>query len=159
MMTSVRAALSAALAAAGMSGCYVVPLAPDGTAVVGAVAVPGAYLAGTTPSGPVPMSVPVASTLSARLYPSNEVAAQSGMLAGTVLMPTSGKGRFQLDYRGEHLVGEASRVATNAHAGIANAVGERGTMMSCNYTMSSPWQGIGTCSLSTGARYQVYLGS
>jgi hypothetical protein len=157
MMTSVRVAFSAALAAASLSGCYVVPVAPDGTPVASAVAIPAPYP--VAPAAPVSMPAPVATTLSARLYPSNEVAAQSGMLAGTVVMPSSGKGRFQLDYRGELLVGEATRVSTNARAGVANAVGERGTAMSCTYTMSSPWQGTGTCNLSTGARYQVHLGS
>jgi len=158
-MTSMRVGLTAALAAATLSGCYVVPVMPDGTPVAGAVPVPGAYPAAAAPVAAVPVPAPIATTLSARLYPSNEVAAQSGFLAGTVVMPASGKGRFQLDYRGELLVGEATRVATNARAGVANAVGERGTAMSCTYTMSSPWQGTGTCSLSTGARYQVHLGS
>ena len=158
-MISMRVVMSAALAAASVSGCYVVPIAPDGTPVAGVVPLPGAYPLAPAPVAAVPLPAPAATTLSARLYPSNEVAAQSGFLAGTVVMPASGKGRFQLDYRGELLVGEATRVATNARAGIANAVGERGTAMSCTYTMSSPWQGTGTCSLSTGARYQVHLGS
>lgn len=158
-MISMRVVMSAALAAASVSGCYVVPIAPDGTPVAGVVPLPGAYPVAAAPVGAVAVPAPTATTLSARLYPSNEVAAQSGFLAGTVVMPASGKGRFQLDYRGELLVGEATRVATNARAGIANAVGERGTAMSCTYTMSSPWQGTGTCSLSTGARYQVHLGS
>ena len=158
-MISMRVVLSAALATASLSGCYVVPIAPDGTPVAGVVPLPGAYPLAPAPVAAVPLPAPAATTLSARLYPSNEVAAQSGFLAGTVVMPASGKGRFQLDYRGELLVGEATRVATNARAGVANAVGERGTAMSCTYTMSSPWQGTGTCSLSTGARYQVHLGS
>ena len=158
-MSSMRVGLTAALAAATLSGCYVVPVMPDGTPMGGAVPVPGAYPVAAAPIAAVPVPAPVATTLGARLYPSNEIAAQTGFLAGTVVMPASGKGRFQLDYRGELLVGEATRVATNARAGVANAVGERGTAMSCTYTMSSPWQGTGTCSLSTGARYQVHLGS
>jgi hypothetical protein len=158
-MNSIRVVLCAALATASLSGCYVVPIAPDGTPVVGAVPVPGAYPAAVAPVGAVPLAAPMATTLSARLYPSNEIATQSGLLAGTVVMPASGKGRFQLDYRGELLVGEATRVATNARAGVANAVGDRGTAMSCTYTMSSPWQGTATCNLSSGARYQVHLGS
>ena len=156
-MSSMRVGLTAALAAATLSGCYVVPVMPDGAPMAG-VAVPGAYPV-AAPVAALPVPAPMATTLGARLYPSNEIAAQTGLLAGTVVMPASGKGRFQLDYRGELLVGEATRVATNARAGVANAVGERGTAMSCTYTMSSPWQGTGTCSLSTGARYQVHLGS
>ena len=153
-MTTTRVVLTAAMTAATLSGCYVVPLAPDGAPVAGGIVVPGAYAA--PPIVPMPS---FASTLNARLYPTNEIAAQAGMLAGTVVTPTSGKGRFQLDYRGELLVGEATRVAGNARAGVANAVGERGTAMSCTYTMTSPSQGTGTCSLSTGARYQVHLGT
>jgi hypothetical protein len=158
-MSTLRVATLAAVAAAGLSGCYVVPVAPDGAVVTGAVAIPGAYAVAPAPGGAAAgYGAPPVTTLAARLYPANEIAAQSGLLAGTVVMPASGKGRFQLDYRGELLVGEATRVASNARAGIANAVGERGTAMSCTYTMSSPWQGTGTCSLSTGARYQVHLG-
>jgi len=39
----------------------------------------------------------------------------------------TGKGRFQLDYRGEILVGEATRAPGEDRAGIANAYGDRGT--------------------------------
>jgi len=156
-MSTMRVVISAAVAAMTVSGCYVVPIAPESAVVTGAVPIPGPYPVAPIP-GPYP-AAPVATTLTARLYPSNELATQTGMLAGTVVVPTSGKGRFQLDYRGELLVGEATRVANNARAGIANAVGERGTAMSCTYTMTSPWQGTGTCNLSTGARYQVHLGS
>ena len=153
-MNTMRIALAAAIATTSLSGCYVVPVAPDGMPVAGALAVPGAY-----PAAPLPYLPTSPTTLDARLYPANEAATQIGMLSGTVVTPASGKGRFQLDYRGELLVGEATRVAGNARAGIANAVGVRGTAMSCTYTMTSSTQGTGTCSLSTGARYQVHLGS
>jgi hypothetical protein len=42
--------------------------------------------------------------------------------------------------------------------GLANAYGQRGTYMSCDYRMTTPYQGTGTCSLSTGAQYQVHIG-
>jgi hypothetical protein len=31
--------------------------------------------------------------------------------------------------------------------------------MTCEYQMSSPMQGAGTCSFSNGARYKVHLGN
>jgi hypothetical protein len=69
----------------------------------------------------------------------------------------TGKGRFQLDYAGELLVGESTRVPGDEHAGLANAYGTRGTFMNCQYRMNTPYQGTGTCTLSTGAQYQVHI--
>ena len=99
------------------------------------------------------------SLLQARLYPSNEVASQSGMLSGTVTNMMTGKGRFQLQYQGEVLVGEATRVQGDERGGVANAYGARGTYMNCSYRMTTPYQGTGTCTLSTGATYTVHLGA
>ena len=144
---------SAALCAAGLGGCYVVPIAPDGA--YPAIAAP-AYVAPapvyTTPGAPPPAS------FHARLYPSNEIASQTGMLAGTVTNLMTGKGVFQLDYRGEMLSGEATHVAGDPRRGIANAYGQRGTYMNCEYRMNTPYQGLGTCKLSTGAQYTVHIG-
>jgi hypothetical protein len=99
------------------------------------------------------------SVLQARLYPSNDVASQGGMLAGTVTNMMTGKGRFQLQYQGEVLVGEATRVPGDDRSGVANAYGQRGTYMNCSYRMTTPYQGTGTCSMSTGATYSVHLGA
>jgi len=147
-----RVLFAGSLAAATLAGCYVVPVAPDGTPVHGAaIAVPAA---------PAPIyAAPVPSVLQARLYPSNEAASQSGMLSGTVTNMMTGKGRFQLVYQGETLVGEATRVTGDERAGIANAYGQRGTYMNCSYRMTTPYQGTGTCTLSTGATYSVHLGA
>jgi len=71
----------------------------------------------------------------------------------------TGKGRFQLDYAGEVLVGEATRVPGDNHAGVASAYGPRGTYMNCSYRMTSPYQGAGSCKVSTGAQYQVHIGT
>jgi hypothetical protein len=140
-----RVVVAAAFAASALSGCYVVPIAPE-------AAYPSAvYPAVVVPPGPA--------VLQARLYPANEVASRTGMLAGTVTNMMTGKGRFQLDYAGELLVGEATRVAGDDHGGLANAYGPRGTYMNCRYRMSTPYQGIGTCDVSTGARYQVHIGA
>ena len=106
----------------------------------------------------VPIAVPPApSVLQARLYPSNDAATRVGILSGSVTNMMTGKGRFQLDYRGEILVGETTRAPGEDRAGIANAYGDRGT--NCTYRMTTPFQGAGTCSMSTGAQYQVHLGS
>ena len=146
-----RSLFAGALTAATLAGCYVVPVAPDGTPLHGAVAVPVA---------PAPIyAAPAPAVLQARLYPSNETASQTGMLSGTVTNMMTGKGRFELVYQGEMLVGEATRVSGDTPAGIANAYGQRGTYMKCSYRMTTPYQGTGTCTVSTGATYSVHLGA
>jgi len=157
MRISTRAAAAGAFAALALSGCYVVPVAPDGSPLYPAVPVAVAPVA-ATPAPYAASLAPAPSVLRARLYPSNDAATQAGMLSGTVTNLMTGKGRFQLDYRGELLVGEATRVRGDDRSGIANAYGERGTYMNCTYRMTSPYQGTGTCDLSTGAQYQVHLG-
>ena len=108
-------------------------------------------LAGATGAAP-----PAA--LQARLYPSNDVATETGLLSGTVTNMMTGRGLFQLSYRGEVLTGEATRVPGDDRRGVAHAYGQRGTYMSCDYRMTTPYQGTGTCSLSNGAQYQVHIG-
>ena len=162
MGLSMRVAVASSFATLALSGCYVVPVAPDGVAYAPAVAVPAPYPANANPPpapAPVIPAAPVPAVLQARLYPSNDVATQTGMLAGTVTNFMTGKGRFQLDFKGETLVGEATRTPGDQMSGVANAYGERGTYMSCAYRMTTPYQGTGSCSLSNGARYQVHLGS
>jgi hypothetical protein len=114
-------------------------------------ALPGAEAAATT--GP---AAPTA--LQARLYPSNAVATETGLLSGTVTNMMTGKGVFQLNYRGEILSGEATRVPGDDRRGVANAYGQRGTYMNCEYRMTTPYQGTGSCNLSNGAQYQVHIG-
>jgi hypothetical protein len=154
MLRSTSRVLAAgSLAAAALTGCYVVPVAPDGTVLHGAAAV-------AVPVTPGPVyAAPLPGVLQARLYPSNDVASEVGMLSGTVTNPTVGKGRFQLQYQGETLVGEATRVPGDERGGVANAYGQRGTYMNCSYRMTTPTQGTGTCTMSTGARYSVHLGA
>ena len=57
--------------------------------------------------------------LQARLYPSNEVATETGMLSGTVTNMMTGNGFFQLNYKGEVLSGEATRVPGDERRGLA----------------------------------------
>jgi hypothetical protein len=159
MKITKRLLAAAAFPAFTLSGCYVVPAGPDGYARI--------YL----PMEPTPFpwqqqSQPRASTqpaapaaLQARLYPVNDVATQTGMVDGTVTNMMSGKGRFQLNYRGELLTGEATRVSGDARKGVASAYGPNGSYMTCEYQMHTQYQGAGTCSFSNGARYQVHIGN
>ena len=70
----------------------------------------------------------------------------------------SGKGRFQFNYQGETLSGEATRVSASDRRGVASAYGPSGTFARCEYQMSTPYQGAGTCKFSNGAEYQVHIG-
>ena len=151
-----RVSFAGSFAALALSGCYVVPVNPDGTPVRAAaigipvqVVPPAPYV---TPGPPVP------NVLQARLYPTNEIATRTGMLSGTVTNMMTGKGFFQLNYKGDILSGEATRVPGDERRGLASAYGQRGLFMSCDYRMTTPYLGTGTCSLSNGAQYQVHIG-
>jgi len=151
-------AILAALAASAvsLSGCYVLPVAPESYPYPYP-----AYPAVPPPSAPAPVtgSVGQSVVLQARLYPANELATQTGVIHGTVTNMMTGKGRFQLNYRGETLTGEATRVEGDSRRGVASAFGNSGGYMSCEYQMNSPRQGAGTCQFSNGAKYQVHIGS
>ena len=159
MKNRLKLASAAVAAAFSLSGCYVVPVGPDGY--------PRYYLPieptanpGQGPAQPQASGRPAApAALQARLYPVNDVATQTGMVDGTVTNMMSGKGRFQLSYRGELLTGEATRVSGDARKGVASAYGPSGSYMSCEYQMHTPYQGAGTCNFSNGARYQVHIGN
>ncbi len=157
-----RLTVAALLPAIALAGCIAVPVGstPDGTpywayAPLGApiVPAPGAIPPAAVPGGPMP------AVLTVRLYPANDLANQTGVLTGQVTNLMSGKGRFQFTYQGEMLVGEATRVSGEARKGIASAYGGRGTFARCEYQMSTPFMGAGTCTFSNGAEYQVHIGS
>ncbi|HSA88400.1 MAG TPA: hypothetical protein VLF42_00720 [Burkholderiales bacterium] len=161
-LTKLAAAIG--LQAGLLTGCYVVPVNPDGTAY--SIYIP------TTPPPPIPggpafqpapvaqpSHPPVPKVLHARLYPENDIATHTGMVSGTVTNMMTGKGRFQLQYAGELLTGEATRVSGDDRKGIASAWGPSGSFMSCEYQMSSPQTGAGTCNFSNGARYKVHIGN
>jgi hypothetical protein len=112
--------------------------------------------AGTSMPAASPGSMPA--ILNARLYPSNEVATQTGVVVGTVTNMMTGKGRFQVSYLGEVLTGEATRVSNEEKRGVASAYSPKGTYMSCDYQMTTPTLGTGTCTFSNGAIYQLHLG-
>jgi len=147
--------LTAALAFSALSGCYVVA-GPDGQlwhVIPGDPGGPASIPPRAAAGAAQPVSLPV------RLYPANEEATRTGVLTGSVINMMTGKGRFQLNYQGETLTGEATRVDGDARKGVASAYGPTGMFMSCEYQMNSPRQGAGTCSLSNGAKYQVHIGS
>jgi hypothetical protein len=159
---SKRLAVVAILPALALAGCVAVPVGsgPDGNPhwayyPLGApiAPMPGAVPPAVTPGGPMP------AVLTVRLYPANDLANQTGVLTGQVTNLMSGKGRFQFAYQGEMLVGEATRVSGEARRGIASAYGGRGTFARCEYQMSTPLMGAGTCTFSNGAEYQVHIGS
>jgi hypothetical protein len=156
-----RVALALAVSAFALSGCYIIPAAPNGQPAWPPGAVWGPGVATNPPSGAQPTRAPAnaPATLPARLYPVNDVATQTGMVTGSVTNMMSGKGRFLLDYNGELLNGEATRVSGDERKGVASAYGAGGSYMSCEYQMSSPYQGAGTCTFSNGARYRVHIGN
>jgi hypothetical protein len=167
LSVSKRLAVAAAVPALALTGCYVVPLAPDGTPVYPYTHTSPPYTVVPYPSPsyalapyppPVVAGPPAAAQINARLYPINQIATETGMMSGTVTNMMTGKGRFQLDYKGELLSGEATRVSGDDKRGVANAYGPRGTYMSCDYKMNTPYQGAGTCTMSNGAKYEVHLG-
>ena len=149
-----NAKIAAALAACAltMQGCYMLPYDQNGQPFpVYPIGVPPNAVAPATGPGPVALNV--------RLYPENDAAAQTGVLTGTVVNMMNGKGRFQLNYKGEVLTGEATRVDGDARKAVASAFSPTGAYMSCEYQMSSPRQGAGTCMMSNGAKYQAHIGS
>src|SRR5262245_27980425 len=121
--SAIRLALAAALPAVMLSGCYVVPVAstPDGKPAYAYSPVPvvpaPAYVQQpmAVPGGPMP------ATLNVKLYPSNDLANQTGVLVGQVTNMMNGKGRFTFSYMGETLVGEATRTASDERRGVASA--------------------------------------
>jgi hypothetical protein len=179
--STLQAALTLALPAVALSGCYIVPVGPEEIAKMhilmgqaNPLPNPAAPQSSSQPPKPLPTtsnvpaaappaqaktaSIPLAS-LPARLYPVNEIATENGMVSGTVTSLADGKARFQLNYRGELLMGEATRVSGDDRKGVATAWGPTGSFMSCEYQMSTPARGAGTCSFSDGARYQVHVGN
>ena len=167
-----KRSLIALAASATLSGCYVVPMGSDNLDRLVRAVEQGQYpqqpqqqpqqQAAATPPN-TPQAKPVAPTgpmsLPARLYPVNDVATEAGMVSGTITSLKDGKARFQLTYKGELLVGEATRVSGDDRKGIATAWGPSGSFMTCEYQMSAPVRGAGNCNFSDGARYQVHVGN
>ncbi|HEY0820128.1 MAG TPA: hypothetical protein VGD46_15185 [Rhizobacter sp.] len=169
----------AALAAATLSACYVVPIDPrTGQAYPTPrdPSQPASVAIVTPPASPAP---PQPTVLSARLYPLNPQANKGGMLTAVVVDNHTGRGTFTLSYQGDALQGEASRVEAGYAAfgrvhtevlganpqrsfsgrrGIANAYGAKGVNVQCEYLITGPTMGTGACLFSDGAKYQMHFG-
>ncbi len=125
------------------------PVQPDGRPYPNAVvAVPNAAIAVPAP-GPTVGHV--------RLYPANDAASSYGVINGQVMNMLDGRGQFNVTIGGEVLTGEATRLP-RSQSGTASASGNRGSYLSCNYTMTNAALGSGTCALSTGAQFRMHLG-
>lgn len=143
--TKLAALVAASLVTAGsLSGCYVVPMQPA-----------------TLPPGPtavMPAPLPQPVTFSARLYPANDLASTYGMVAAVVTSDLNGRGHFSTAIDGESFTGESTRIAGSSRDGVANGAGNRGSYVSCRYTMNSPTLGTGSCRLSNGATFTMHIG-
>jgi len=138
-----------ATAVAALSGCYVVPMNP-------APGQPG-YVAPSV-QAPVQVAPPAPVVFTARLYPANDQAVRHGMVGGVVTNDLNGRGTFNANIQGESFVGEATRKAGSSREGLASGAGNRGSYLSCQYTMNSATLGTGTCRLSDGAQFTMHVG-
>ena len=127
---------------------------------------------------PAPANPPAPVVYTARLYPVNDIANRAGMLTAVITDGHGGRGTFSLNYLGDSMQGEASRVEPNypgfgrihrdvlgvpnvqlqGPRGIANASGSRAISAQCEYVLSGPSKGTGACVFSDGARYQLHFG-
>jgi len=156
-MQRIATTLSLLMATASLTlvGCYVVPLGPDGRPLQQ----PTTVIVQPPPNGQAAMAT-TASVITARLYPANELAAGTGIIAGSVTTSSNGKGVFSIPYNGETLTGEATKTSDGIkHSGIANASSPRGTFVTCRYTMNSASQGTGQCVFSDKSAFQLHLGN
>jgi hypothetical protein len=158
-LTSRRAAIAAAMMLTGvtLTGCYVVPVQPDGRPAYQG----GVIVAPTPPVAVAPVIAPPpapATIAHLRLYPSNDSASRIGVVSGQVVNLLDGRGQFSVTVGDETFTGEATRTPARSNSGIASAAGSRGGFLSCQYNMSSTTQGIGTCKLSSGAEFRMHIG-
>jgi hypothetical protein len=142
-MVNVKGILVITSICTALSGCYVVPVQP--------------YQAGSNNQAYATVPVPVVSPVfTARLYPVNDFASSMGRISGTISNPERGHGEFSFTVKNETYVGEATR-APNSSRGTANATGNRGGYVKCEYTMTGSALGTGTCTFSGGARYDMHI--
>ena len=137
-----------------LGGCYVLPMDRYGNPIYPSP--PPSYGEKTVPPTQAKKAGPI--TISARLYPDSELASETGVISGTVTNMLTGKGRFNLSYKGETYTGEATRVSNDSRRGVASAFSTTGGYMSCEYQMNTPRQGAGTCIFADGAKYVLHLG-
>lgn len=143
-----KSSIAAVVISAALSGCYVMPVDHY---QAGARA-PGIYTANTAI---VPMAA-VRPVYTARLYPANDAASRMGPVSGLITNPDRGHGQFTFAVGGETFSGEATR-SPDSSKGLANASGSRGGYARCAYAMSSAALGNGSCTFSSGARYDMHI--
>lgn len=166
--------VAAALLATPLVGCYVIPVDARTGHPLPVAAAPGPGYPGPTVAPPPP---PGPTQMQARLYPLNETASQSGMLIAQVTDHLGGRGSLAVNYRGQWLQGEATRVDAGyagfgrvheqvlgparreygGRRGMANVFGG-GLSAQCEYVITGPALGTGACLFSDGAKYQLHFG-
>lgn len=134
-----------------LAACIVVPVDPRTGQPYPAHAPSTSPVTVIAPQQPQPQVVNV------RLYPLNVQASRNGVLNATVIDQRGGHGRFSVNYAGETLQGEATRVDASGR-GVANAFGPGGSSAQCEYAFSAPGRGTGICRFSDGAHYQMHIG-
>ena len=166
------------LAAAALSACVIVPVDPKtGRPYESA---PPVVVVQQQPAQSAPQSsAPQWTALNARMYPVNDIARTAGPLVATVIDNGTGRGSFTLNYLGQNLQGDATRVDRNYPGfgqimsqvqgghGWGQAAGQRGIAnaassslsMRCEYLFTAPGQGTGACLISDGARFQIHFGN
>jgi hypothetical protein len=115
-----------------------------------------------SPAGAPVMAAPAPAlplTFPARLYPANPLASGYGVINATVTNDLQGRGSFNASINGESFVGEATRKAGSSREGLASGAGNRGSYLSCQYTMNSATLGTGTCRLNNGAVFTMHVGN
>ena len=130
-----------------LAGCYVVPIDPR---TGQAVPPPPAAMA-AVPAAPL--------TFPARLYPANDLASGYGVINATVTNDLQGRGSFNTTINGEAFAGRPRARPDPAAKGLANGAGNRGSYLTCAYTMNSATLGSGTCRLSNGALFSMHVGN
>ncbi len=169
------------LAAAALSACVIVPLDPKTGQPYGHAPQPQVVVVqqpAPNAATPAPTPVPLWTAVQARLYPVNDAARGAGLLQATVIDNGVGRGSFTVNYQGQAMQGEATRVDRNypgfgqilsqvqGGSGWAQAAGQRGianaanasNSMRCEYLFTAPGQGTGACVVNDGARYQIHFG-
>jgi hypothetical protein len=167
------------LAAAALSACVIVPVDPKTGQPYGHAPQPQVVVVQQPTASPAPASTaPQWTTVSARLYPVNDAARGAGLLQATVIDNGTGRGSFTVNYQGQALQGEATRVDRNypgfgqilsqvqGGTGWVQAAGQRGIAnaannshsMRCEYLFTAAGQGTGACVVNDGARYQIHFG-
>jgi hypothetical protein len=168
------------LAVAVLSACVVVPFDPKTGQPYGQTAPPPVVVVQQPVSNAAHTSPPpLLQTVNARLYPVNDAARSAGILQATVNDNGAGRGSFTVNYQGQALQGEATRVdrqypgfgqiMSQVQGGVnwSQAAGQRGIAnaasgshsMRCEYLFTAAGQGTGACVINDGSRYQIHFGS